>query len=617
MIPEKEKRKLWLAILALAMVGANTPANGQNLRITGTVVDFVTSAPIPNAEVLLLGDGLFSTETRNDGTFTLLAQVAGQARDRAPKTRARPRLQGNRLTVDGAPANGMIRVEVYDGMGSRTYGKAQASDGGGFSTFSDLWKTPGFHFVKVSQGREGILPLAKPGAARTLTISKRGYYETKVVTAPSDTADLGTIRLLTVALAAPVLYRPDRILSPIDFTIVGRMQAIAARGADLRKTRFMKVGDANSHWNLPGFASCFNGTIDSLGTPSGFGWPINLDGRDSLTPTILYFRSEPISRPSIEFPETPYNRRSLSVLAESKAGDPLSGPSPTLLRELAASKAQFAIVMFGSNDIRGALPSNIESFEAGMRAIADTLMARGVIPIYTTMPHARSYPNAVPSFVAVARAIAQGRQFPLIDLNLATRPLTFQGLGDSALLGSKGLERECDFSESAGDLEFGMNTRNLITLQMLHRIKKSYIDGGPAPDADVPRLQGDGSSSTPFGIDSLPFVDMRDLRNGLGTSIGGYSCRSSLPMPEKGFIYRINLKKRTAIRILVLDALANAVSVSLRSSSGCLKHAPRLIETTVDAGIHHIAVEGNPAGAGAEYTLAVTECVAGDVACSP
>ena len=601
-------------IPALAMMGAITLTDGQSLRITGTIIDSAASTGIADADIRLAGSNPLSAKSGIDGAFILSGTVTAAISDRLPKTRGKPSLHGNKLTLTEAPVNGKIHVEVFNGIGSRIYGNAATNGGSGNLTFSNLWEAPGFYYVKVSQGHtdERLFPLAKANASYALTVSKPGY-DTKWITAPAETANLGTIRLSATRMTAPVLYTPDRVLSPMDATIVQRMKNIAANGSGLRKPVFMKVGDSNSLLSYQGFVNCFNGLIDSLGTRSGFLWPIDLDGRDSLASTILYFRSARIG------PDSPYGRNSTSVIVGSKAGDHLSGPSPTLLRELDTTKAQFAIVMFGSNDIQGALPSNIEPYEAGMRAIADTLIAHGVIPIYTTMPHASAYPNTVPSFAAVARAIAQGRQFPLIDLNMATRSLGNQGLADPVHLSTKGSFEACQFSEAKGDLQFGMNTRNLITMQMLHRIKKSFIDGGQAPDANVARLQGDGSPGNPFLIDTLPYVDMRDVRKSARDAVGRYACTGSQPAPGKEYLYRLILKQRTAIRVLVLDAQANAVNVNLLSTpnpNACLKSASRMIETTIDAGTYHIAVDGNSAGAGAEYTLAVTACVAGDGACS-
>lgn len=58
-----------------------------------------------------------------------------------------------------------------------------------------------------------------------------------------------------------------------------------------------------------------------------------------------------------------------------------------------------------------------EDYEASMRAVADALIAKGIIPLLTTMPPRQGYESYVPVYSGVVRAIAQGRQIPLIDYN--------------------------------------------------------------------------------------------------------------------------------------------------------------------------------------------------------
>lgn len=415
--------------------------------------------------------------------------------------------------------------------------------------------------------------------------------------------------------SAPVLYPADRTQSPIDATVAARLRAIAASGQGLRPQIFMKVGDSNSIWSYQGFMTCFDGFEDGTGSVSpDRPWLIYLDGRDALKPTIRWFRSV------LTDGKSSYGRSSVATVAGTKAGDVLTGSPSTLEQEYTAMKPQYALIMFGSNHVYGTLPTNVAPFEADMRRIVDWLLARGVIPVLTTMPDRTddpSYPLMVPSFVSTARAIAQGRQIPLIDVYRETAPLPRSALQDGVHLSTSGSFDSCHFRAAQGDLGWGMNVRNLITLQAIDRLKAVVTDSGSPPDPNAAHLAGEGTAAAPYLAASLPFVDMRSTAGG-GSAFDGYACGGAQPAPGPERVYRLDLAQATPLRVLVLDAGADAVSVNALSgptAAQCARSAPRMIEATFPAGTTYLTVDAVK-GTGAEYTLSVTPCVAGDAACA-
>ena len=120
-------------------------------------------------------------------------------------------------------------------------------------------------------------------------------------------------------------------------------------------------------------------------------------------------------------PSSSWSRVSLAVRVGRTAGWATAGTPSPVDQELSAVRPRFAVVLYGSNDIgwggQDAYPidDQAETFERAMRALTDKLLARGVVPLLTTMPPDRDYFQYTPVFSAVVRGIAQGRQVPLIE----------------------------------------------------------------------------------------------------------------------------------------------------------------------------------------------------------
>jgi hypothetical protein len=449
-----------------------------------------------------------------------------------------------------------------------------------------------------SRGTSGTLSVS-PTSTSTYTLSCTGTGGT---TNASATVSVGS-----TTSSAPVLYSPTLIQSPIDSTIVQKMRTIAQAGSGLRPQVFMKAGDSHTDYFPEGFMGCFNGTI---------GGTIQLDGRDYLTPTILYFRSVTLSDGTV-----PYTRDSVTAVSGWQAADALAGGNNSpLLQEYNALLPQFAIVMFGSNEIRVSSGGNLAAYEANMRTIVDSLIARGVIPILNTIPENRVHvdaPKWVPAYNGIVRAIAQGKQIPLIDLYLAEFPNPDNGLSNDNTHFTVNPNGSCQFYPGWSGLYFGHTTRNLITIEAMHRIKGVVVDNGAAPDTNPTRLSGSGTTASPFVAPSVPFGDMKNT-NGASSSLNNYSCSGSAAGSGPEHVYSLTLSQPTPIRALLHDANTNSVNLYLLSglsASNCVRSASHMIETTLNAGTHYFVVD-SVSSSGGEYTFAITPCISSDTACA-
>ncbi len=396
---------------------------------------------------------------------------------------------------------------------------------------------------------------------------------------------------------ARVLYTADRTHSPLTAEVVQHLHAIAARGPTMRSDVFMKVGDSITVNG--GFMGCFDGDL----TGQSPAWKTNvlLDGRDELADTVRRFRTTQVGATS------PFSRVSLSAKVGASASFPLTGTPRPLDAEYDAALPRYAVVMYGSNDIgRGgsaaySLADKLAFYETSLRALVDELLSRGVVPILSTMPPRQDDPQyswIVPNFTAVARAVAQGRQIPLVDFNRELMALPYpHGIGgDGIHPTAQSYNSACWFRPQ--DLTYGYNVRNLVTLTALHRVDRALAGDPAAIDPPSPTQVGDGSAAAPFRVHGLPFTDLREAASG------------------SAHVYELTLARPARLRAIVLDQQQERVKVSLLDAPGGTPRAtaPRMIAISLPAGTHYLEVS-NPASAAAEYTLTVVECDPADPRC--
>lgn len=383
----------------------------------------------------------------------------------------------------------------------------------------------------------------------------------------------------------------------------------------------MKVGDSISASD-PGvaggyFLNCFDGVLNG-----SIDWEFNikLGDHSALAPTIEHFKTVKLSGGADS-----WSRASLSARSGQTANWAVTGSPSPIDQESAATNPRFAVVMFGSNDVGWYNPppypvaDQAEDYETSMRAVADALIAKGIIPLLTTMPPRQGYESYVPVYSGVVRAIAQGRQIPLIDYNRELMSIAPpRGLsGDGIHPSVQDYNTACWFDSTSLSL-YGYNIRNLATLQALDRMRQILVAAASPPDPGAPKLAGDGSATAPFLVGSVPFGELRDLRRSSHSASGPLGCSGAPAIQGPEYLYQLVLARSTSLRVLLLDRGAQKLRVSLLSSANpasCFKSDPRLLATTLDAGTYFVAVDAPTAAGAAEYNLSVTECLATDLDC--
>ena len=376
----------------------------------------------------------------------------------------------------------------------------------------------------------------------------------------------------------PALYPIGPRHSPIPADLATGLRVIAARGATLDDAVFMKVGDSITV--STSFLHCFAGTS------------VDLDGRD-LTATLDRFRAGDAGG------STPFDRTSLAATVGWSANAALAGSPSPLDQEHAATTPRFAVVMFGTNDVGY---RTAEVFARDMWTIADLLVARGTIPLLTSIPPRDDSPTAdagVPLYNLAVRAIAQGLGVPFVDLHPELSALPSHGLaGDGVHLRGFG-SGSCQLT-SAG-LQFGANVRNLLTLEQLDRVARALDTG--ALDADAPRLTGTGAADDPYVVPSLPFAAMGDTATSTSRTIDAYACGTQNESGPERF-YRVEV---TAPGRLVASVLSqNGVDADVHILSGsptaaaCVARDNRTASADVTAGTFYVVADSFVDGAGAE-----------------
>ena len=524
---------------------------------------------------------------------------------------------------DGAPAT---PSPTPDGGGSDD---AASTDGAG-ATNGDVATSD----VPTSSDSSGA-------ADRGTTADSGGRDDARPDVPATDSAPSVDVRTDTSTLDAgggnssgPILYPTDATHSPITTAVATSLRSIASTVATRNTHNFMKVGDP-----IMG---------DALGSPNQviqgdfFGCvelaaPIkDLGAYAALETTIDYFHQGSIAG------KTPFSHVSQCTRENLTSWDLLS--QKLLPPEITDSNPSLAFVMFGSVDIGNGgtfTPSpqvdwvKFRDYGQAMLDIEDALIAAGVVPVIFSMPPRLSNGTPVvqvPTFVALTRAIAQGRQTPFIDFNLPMKALTDKGLESDGLHITQyevgGSARNCAMTDEG--LKHGYNLMNLLGLQALERVKKVIADGATSLDATAPVLAGQGSADAPFEVQNLPFSDLRDLGKASSRVFESYTGCGSSKEAGGEYVYRLNVAAGTRVRAVVIDRKGSPVAAhvyhlagspaatSCVASQSSSPSSGGLSAGTYGAGMHYIAVDSTavPAGRVAEYMLVVVECDPSDTTCN-
>lgn len=428
-----------------------------------------------------------------------------------------------------------------------------------------------------------------------------------------------------------VLYPVGQRHSPLTAAMAQRLRAVALHGQGLHDNVFMKVGDSITASGY--FMGCFEGDVN--GAARSWEFNILLDGRTPLADAIFHFRSATLD------PSTPFSRASQSARVGESAGWVVSGAPSPLDVEFEALRPQFATVMYGTNDLNAGgrpdlpLEQKLNPYAEDLLAIVDRLLQRGVVPVLSTIPprtRPAEYVGLAEVMNAVVRAIAQGRQVPLVDFHGALLPLRDFGLsGDGVHPNLESYNSACHFDPRG--LGYGYNVRNLVTLEALERAMRVVVDGAPGLDDTGQTLDGAGTESAPYLIGSLPFSDLRNVGSATSQSLSSYGCENAASGTGRELVYRLTVTQPTLVRAAVVQVSAppNAdggvpdlgVGLHLLREGGsaptCVKSVSQALITRLSPGSYLFSVDRDGATAlppSGEYVFVVVPCAADDVLCA-
>jgi peptidoglycan/LPS O-acetylase OafA/YrhL len=364
-----------------------------------------------------------------------------------------------------------------------------------------------------------------------------------------------------------IWYPPDRRHSPITAAIAARLAAIAP-GHQARV--FAKVGDSITASD--DFLKCFDGNPDL--------------GATGLAPALAYYAAGNAAGAS------PFGRTSLAAVGGTTAAAPLAGSPCTLDRELAAVDPKLAIVMFGTNDVRTG--RTVDDFGSDLWSLVDRTLAAGVIPALSSIPPMDGDPGAdarIPIFNSVIRAVAQGRGVPFVDYHRDMLALPNRGISGDGLHPSKSPSGACALTASG--LAYGYNVRNLVTLEVLARVKAA-LDGTASDSAGPPRV-GTGFANDPV-IAALPLADLGDTRVG----DAGSTCGSTT---GKAIIYSLQLATAKSLEVHVVDHDGVDVDIHLRLGTTCLASGDKAVTAMVGPGTVQIIVDAKSPATDGEFVI--------------
>jgi hypothetical protein len=349
--------------------------------------------------------------------------------------------------------------------------------------------------------------------------------------------------------------------SPITAFVAGRIREIAANG-ETDSQSVAKVGDSITVSNQ--FFHCFANSSDSV--------------------------SPEIDRTVEQF--SGFDRTSLAAGVGWSSVMTLSGSPSPLQQEIDAVAPSVAVVMYGTNDAEG---GNLDAYGGNLLSIVDTLIASGVVPIVSTIPPREYNANdaRVPFYNAMARAVAQARQVPLVDLHRELLPLPGYGLGGDGLH-PRGVGGGCDFS--ATGMQAGYNVRNRVTIEAVDRVRRVLDGSVDYFDESAPQWVGEGTRSSPYQIPigSLPIAHAADTRLSQERHNAAYSCGTSNEGGSEVW-YQLSLSQEQALRITVADRGDVDVDVHLLSgsteASACVDRDDRTLDLVVPAGEHYLVVD--------------------------
>ncbi|GAB4552279.1 MAG: hypothetical protein OHK0023_20100 [Anaerolineae bacterium] len=221
-------------------------------------------------------------------------------------------------------------------------------------------------------------------------------------------------------------------------------------------------------------AQVFSKVGDCMVSSESFLTPFAKDGYElaefaSLQAVINHFNV-----PIRESGETAFNVVSLAAASGFNAAAVLDATwsDPTLCGveesplacEYRISKPTFALLMFGTNDLKSLTP---EQFDFYLRKVLVQTANAGIVPIVFTFPNQPGYIEQSVFFNRIVVQAAQDYALPLVNLWRSFEPLPNQGIDPTEPTHMTKPPSGKVASFSSEDLQGGHNVHNLLALQAL------------------------------------------------------------------------------------------------------------------------------------------------------
>lgn len=385
-----------------------------------------------------------------------------------------------------------------------------------------------------------------------------------------DSEDVGEGEGEVVVVVEHAARYGDAEHSPLSRSVVEGLRAIRAAHGELHDDVFAKVGASNTV--NTGFVTCFDGNgVDFAGH--------DVDG--ALDETRAMFSAGDAAGAS------PWDRVSSAATVGWSAFAPMQGSPRPVDVEVEALAPAFAVVMFGTNDIQ---LRNITRYADDMLALTDALLARGVIPLISSVPPRDDDASAdveVPRYALVARMVAEARQVPFMDLNRVLRPLPDHGVGSDGIHMNADPRGACHFDDDG--LGFGFNRRNLLTLEALDAVRRTVVDGEDSFDDAGPARRGTGTAADPIVVDQLPFT-ATSTTTSMPALVDAYDCSGADEGgPEVEAIVTLDAPGR--LHALVFDQGDVDVDVHVLAGDHCLGRNDKEVALDVDAGTYRVVYD--------------------------
>lgn len=257
---------------------------------------------------------------------------------------------------------------------------------------------------------------------------------------------------------------PDDVSMPVgdplpafDAETIAHVRDLVMRGAARgnRHDVFAKIGDSISESRA---------YLYECGDGSFYPGP-----HTDLMPTVQYFSMRTLDADGFNS----FTRGGLSATSGWSVADALDGGEASpLAQELDAIQPQWALIMYGTNDLERV---DVATYSMQMASALDLAEERGVVPVLSTIPPRLDDPTfaaRVPTFNDAIRSLARARHTPWMDYWAVLDLLPDKGLGPDGEhpdVYMEGQSRTCDVGPDG--VRYGYNVRNLLAIEMLARLQ--------------------------------------------------------------------------------------------------------------------------------------------------